>query len=96
MKPMTLLLVACAFVAGLSVGVSAPFAKAGKGLASILIDTSPMTVRSTRITVTGDAPRDSFLPADFRWSAHSANPGRMICAPKDQLGRVNNPAIQHL
>jgi len=96
MKPLTLMLVACAFLAGIAVGLTAPMARAGKGLADIIIDAGPMTARAVRITATGELPRDSFLPAEFRWSTHSATNSLSFCGPKNQIEHTNLPTIQHL
>jgi len=96
MKPLTLLLVAGAFVAGVSLGSTAPLVKAGSGLAEMFADAAPMQAKAIRITAIGETLHDSFQPADFRWSAHGAAARALICAPNDQFAHDALPEIQHL
>jgi len=96
MKPMTILLLACGFAAGLLFGVSGPFAKVGDGLARILSETHPQAGRAARITAAVDFPRDGFQAADFRWNARNEGGHSVVCTPKDDLGRAALPGIQHL
>ena len=96
MKPMTVLLVACAFLAGLAAGMSGPLTKAGEGLTRMMSLDAATVTRVVRVTAAADIQRDGFQPADFRWNARSDLSQQAICAPKDQLGYAAPLVIQHL
>lgn len=96
MKPMTALLVALGFAAGLALGISGPFAKAGDGIALIMGETVTMATRADRITAAMEIPRDGLQAVDLRWKVRAVGSPAMICAPKDELGHTSLPDIQHL
>ena len=96
MKPITILLVACGFAAGLALGMSGPFAQAGNGLTQIMGQEAPMTARVARITASADVQRDGFKPADFSWNARTEASQALICAPRDKFSHASLLGIQHL
>ena len=96
MKSMTVLLVACGFLAGLATGMSGPLLKAGDGLARVMTEDTAVSPRIVRVTAAADIAHDGFQPADFRWNSRADVTHQAICAPKDQLGRASLPDIQHL
>ena len=96
MKPPTLLIASCAFVAGLGLGLSGPVAKAGDGLLHILLDGAPHQLHADRITASAGMLRRGFQAADFQWQTRSKPLDKAFCAPKDELSNMRLPAIQHL
>jgi hypothetical protein len=96
MKPMTALLVAFGFAAGLALGISGPFAKAGSGIALIMGETAPMAARADRITAAAEIARDGLQAVDLRWKVRAVGGPAAICAPKDEPGNASLPDIQHL
>ena len=96
MKPMTMLLVAGGFVAGLCLGMSGPLAKAGNGLTRIWTEAAPPASHLVHITASNDPQRDGFQAADFRWSARRQISETLICTPKEDVAHIALPGIQHL
>ena len=96
MKPITLALVAGAFLAGLALGLSGPIVKAGDGLMHIVVDGSPRHAQADRITVSGNAQQSGFQLTDYRWSAPTERLVKAFCAAKDAPARATPPGLQHL
>ena len=99
MKPMTALLVAAGFAAGLAVGMSEPIAKAGSGLARIIgVDTKLAAGPVIRVTATSSDTllRDGIQPADIRWNVRQDASKSNLCEPNGLTAAAPLPAIQHL
>jgi len=97
MKPATVVFVACAFAAGVGVGMSGTLAKAGNGLSGMMSqEVVTVAGRTARITAQVQLQHDSLQPADFRWNSRADLARQTVCAPKDSVGHVALPAIQHL
>lgn len=96
MKPTTMLLIAGAFAAGLATGWTGPLAKAGDGLARIMLDAAPPPAHRAKITATVETQRDAIQPVDLRWNATTPLPQNLFCAPKDEAARAPLASIQHL
>jgi len=96
MKPMTLLLIAGGFLAGLAAGMSGPLGEARTGLWQMTSEAAPITAKMFRVTASVDARRDGFQLTDFRWNMRTTPAGSGLCEPKDELGHAALPDIQHL
>ena len=96
MKPTTLLIASCAFVAGLGIGLSGPAAKAGEGLVQLLTDSMSLPARPVLLTVSASTLHSGVEPANFRWTARGPALDQAFCAAKPDLSTLRQPNIQHL
>lgn len=96
MRPLTILLIAMGFAAGLAVGMSGPIAKAGEGLARMINADAPASGPLVRVTATSGLQHEGFQPADVRWNPRQDLNLKTICAPNGLSGPSPLPAIQHL
>lgn len=97
MKPLTVLLVAMGFAAGVAAGLSGPVAKASAGLARMISSDTAVAGPLVRVTAASVVlSHEGVQPSDIRWIARDLNSKQVICAPDNAAAKAAEPVIQHL